>query len=181
MTRSNRMLNRVILLVLGLIALGAAGALALPLLTESVVSFRLPAIRPTATLDGIIAAAAVVVIVLSVAWIVTRGRGRTRVALDGELSVDARVADELIREELSHEPDVISASAGAFRVRGAAVLRVRVEARRSADLRRLTDAVRSAVDQLDLALGTPPDARLPVVVHVSSGFRASLSREHRVA
>jgi hypothetical protein len=189
-TRSNRALNRIILLVLGLVALIVAAALALPMLPSGSVprSVRdatspdgLTRLAPAVTLEWIAAVVALVIIVVAVAWMATRGRGRTRVAIDGELGVDSRVADELIRDALSREPDVIASSVVAFRVRRRPVLRINVEARRGADLRRLTDAVHTAVEGLDVALGSDTAHRLPVVVQVTSGLRASLAHEHRVA
>lgn len=181
MTRSNRIANRLILLLIGFVALGVAAALALPYVPKSVLAYRLPELSLTATGDWIVAVVALVIVVLSVAWIVTRGRGRTRTAIDGELSMDARVVDDLLTDALSDEPDVVAVSAAAYRVRGRTVLRVRVDARRGADLRRLTDAVHRSIDQLDEAIGADQEQRLPVFTHITSGLRASLSREHRVA
>jgi hypothetical protein len=190
MTRSNRMLNRVILLLLGLIALVVAAALAVPLLPpgsvpQVILDVTRPAtllrLAPATTLEWIAAAIAAIAIVLAIAWIVTRGRGRPRTAIDGDLGVDTRVVDELLKDALADEPDVVAGGATGYLVRGRPVLRVHVEARRGADLRRLTDAVHAAVTDLDTALGTEAADRLPVVVHVTSGLRASLAREHRVA
>ncbi len=194
MTRSNRVANRVILLIIGLLALGSATVIALPSLPQQLFGVTVPRVDATALTNtvntaltrGLIVAGCVLVIVLALVWIFTRGRGRTGAALGGEpsdtLSVDVKVVEELLRDALHGDPDLLATSVTAFRVRGRsvrgqAVLRVRLSVRRGAELRRLTDSVRRAVTELDTALG----AELPILVHITSGFRASIAHEQRVA
>ena len=184
MTRSNRVLNRLLLLVLGLVALVTAAALALPLLPGTLAGVRMPRLAlgtPGSLALQLTVASCVIVIALALAWIITRGRGRTASAVGGErtdgVTVDVHVIEQLLRDALDRDPDLLGTSVAGFRVRGSSVLRVRLSARRGADLRRLIDAVRRAVDDLDSALGV----ELPILVHVTSGLRASIAHEQRVA
>jgi hypothetical protein len=188
-TRSNRVANRVILLIIGLLALGLAAVIALPSLPTKLFGMTVPRWNATALTEAVNTALArgltvtgcVVVIVLALVWIFTRGRGRTGAALGGvasdPLSVDVKVIEELLRDALQGDPDLLATSANGFRVRGRAVVRVRLSVRRGAELRRLTDTVRRAVSELDTALG----AELPILVHITSGLRASIAHEQRVA
>jgi hypothetical protein len=184
MTRSNRPLNRLLLLVLGVVALAAAAALALPLLPGTLAGVRMPQLtlgRPGQLALQLMVVGCVVVIALAIAWIVTRGRGRTVSAIGGEradgVTVDVRVVEQLLRDALDGDPDLLGTSVTGFRVRGRSVLRVRLSARRGAELRRLLDALGRAVADLDVALGV----ELPILVHVTSGLRASIAHEQRVA
>lgn len=184
MTRSNRVLNRILLLILGLLALAGAATLALPLLPRTLNGIRMPQLTlgaPTVLGEQLTVVIAVVVIALALTWILTRGRGRTGSALGGEgtdaVTIDVRVVEQLLRNALDGEPDLLATSVTGFRVRGRSVLRVRLSARRGTELRRLTDAARRAVDELDAAVGV----ELPILVHITSGLRASIAHEQRVA
>ena len=184
MTRSNRVLNRGILLVLGLLALAAAAATALPLLPMTLLGVRMPHLElaaPGQLALQLTVVCCVVVIALAVAWIVTRGRGRTVSAVGGDradgVSVDVHVVEQLLRDALDGDPDLLHTSVTGFRIRGRSVLRVRLSMRRGAELRRLLDALGRAVAGLDVALGV----ELPILVHVTSGLRASLAHGQRVA
>ena len=173
MTRTNRLLNRVFLALVGLVLIAAAawiGNRAYPLL-------EIPALPETLSADllWIIVAACALLIVLSIAWIVTRGRGRQQTVLrvggdDGSVAIDARVASDLISEDLKSVNDVSSVSATAFRVGREPALEVRVDARRGADLRTVITSVTGSIDELDAVF----EKRIPVLLHVrgsSSGVR----------
>ena len=110
MTSTNRLLNRVILVLLAVFALATAAYVAnraYPVLTIPTVAQLEPA-----TL-WIVAAGALLVVVLALAVILTRGRGHARVAVsqradDGAASIDARVVADLIADDLALVPDVTS-------------------------------------------------------------------------
>ncbi|NEM91623.1 hypothetical protein [Galbitalea soli] len=180
MTRSNRVVNRIILFVVGLTALAGGAVLLLPLLGRAA-PLRLPApdtLAP-ATL-AIVSVATAIVVVLSVAWIVTRGRGRTSQLLvvpgeAGVLTLDSRVAADLVADALAHNADVVSVGSAGFRMRGRTVLSLRVVARRAADLSSLVAAVSEAIGALDAIL----DTRLPVLLQVVPGVRVIRARENR--
>ena len=178
MTSTNRLLNRVILAVLAIAALAGAAyvanraypVLAIPTVTE----------LDSATL-WIVAAGSLLVVLLALAIVLTRGRGHSRVAVsrqgeDGSASIDARVVADLIADDLALVPDVTAVTTRAFRVAGGRALELRVSVRRSADLRVVVDAVDRAVAELDDVL----EERIPMLLHVVSGVRANLARRQRV-
>lgn len=175
MTRSNRVLNRLILAGAGLLLLVAAAwtanarwsVLALP---------ALPA--PDRTAEIVAAIVCGVLIVLAIAWIASRGRGRTHELVAhrderGAATIADRVAAQLVEHDLRRLEDVVAVSARAFRVRRSTVLELRVTARRHADLRLVVDRVGEAVVALDAVL----EQRVPVVLHLSATGRG---REQRV-
>ena len=178
MTRSNRPLNRLGLAIVGLLFIAVAawiGARA----TSFVALPDIPALD--ATTLWIIAGISVAAIALAIVWIVTRGRGRARTLLtatddDGHGSIEARVAADLISDDLARVTDIVDVTARAFRVRGQTVLELVVTTRRAADVRLVIDSVGRAVAALDDVLAT----RIPVLLHVASGVRATLAHEQRV-
>jgi len=181
MTRSNRLLNRVILALVGLVLIVAAAWVAnryYPVIDISPIS------APSGRNLWIVAGIALGVVILSLAWILTRGRGRTGAIVTatddtGSVSIDARVAADLISHDLAALADVVSVSSTAFRTGARSTptaLELRVVTRRSADLPTVITTVTRSVEQFDTALET----RLPVLLHVASGVRASFAREQRV-
>ena len=178
MTRSNRFLNRALLALIGLGLLAVAAYIA----NQSYPLIELAQI-PTPTIIGlwVTAAVALVVVLLALLWIFSRGGGRTRTLIrrdseEGAASIETRVVSDLIAEDLARLPDVLDVKAAAFRVRGQTALELRVTTRGGADLRLVVDSVERAVGQLDEVLET----RIPVLLHVASGVRAGLARQQRV-
>lgn len=171
MTSSNRFLNRLLLLVIGLLALVAAALVGWSAATGTDLPFALPE-QGTPLELGIVLAAAVVVVVFAVAWVLTRGRGRRRLAIDTpEVQVDAKAIEALLRSELSASPDIAGTSVQAYRVRRQQTLLVTVQARKHPDLTALTASVRQAIARTDAQLG----ATLPLVVHVTTGLRTAMA------
>ena len=178
MTRSNRIANRIILMLIGLVSLGLAAAAALPFaatlgveLPWGQAELALPDLTQPVVLWSIVGFAAAV-LAFAILWIVTRGRGRTGTALRVEgAAIDATAVQAVLRDRLASAPDVVTVSASAHERRGEPVVLVRVQARSAPDLGALRSAVRSAVDRLDEVVG----ARIPVVVHVTSGVRSTLA------
>lgn len=176
MTSSNRLLNRVILLLVGATALGAAGLLVLPLLPASADGVR-GAVEPIVAWLAVdsagwwIAGAAAAIAALSIAWIASRGRGRTSeaVSTDG-IVVDDTVVAGILRRGLASDPDVLGVSAHAFRRSGGVVL-VHVETRSRANLTALLARVRSAVADADRTIGLA----VPLVIHLTTGVRTAMA------
>ena len=177
MTRTNRFANRVILALIGLLALVAAAAVALPyaqslgISTVGVSSWgiTLPDASQPVVLWSV-AGTALVIVLFALAWILTRGRGRTATALSvAGATVDASAVQSVLRNRLAGSPDVVVVSASAHERRGGPVVLVRVQARPGPDLGALRSAVRDAIDHLDRVLGTP----VPLVVHLTSGVRST--------
>jgi hypothetical protein len=170
MTRSSRFLNRLFLALVGLGAIGAAVLAALPALRVEL-PVRLPDLSSPLVL-WILAAACAIVAILALAWILTRGRGRSGSALrTAEVDIDTRVVTQLLQDSLAGTPDVLSVDASAFVRRRARLVRITVQTRRHPDLVVLRDRIRTAVDRLDTAIGAP----LPLVVHITTGVRTALA------
>jgi len=192
MTGSNRVLNRTILALLGLVGIALAvviAALAVdPALLAGVDARLAGAVDAGRQAIGSIAfeplmlwsiaAVSAFGIVIALGWMLTRGRGRTStpVVVDG-VELDSRVVQQVLQHELRAALDVVGVHATSYRARRRPVVRVRIDVRRGADLVRLMAAVDTAVAALDRTLGTD----LPILVHIATGFRTALSREHRAA
>lgn len=188
MTSTNRFLNRLILLVVGVGVLGLAAVTALPLFPDAWESTRqwlTDALQSGASMidaNGtvallIIAAVSVLVIAVSAIWIATRGRGRTSTAVEADdIVIDDAVVGSILRGRLDDQPDVLAVGAQGFRRAGGAVL-VRVETRSRANLTTLLERIRSAVADTDRTIGAP----VPLVIHLTTGVRtlASGSRTTR--
>lgn len=179
MTLSNRFINRLLLLVIGLVALAGASLLAMhvfPRLAElaglTAVPWMpvLPDLADAATLWWL-AGGVLLVIVLAVAWIATRGRGRTSQALSADgVVVDDSVVAGILRAELDGDPDVLAVSAQGYR-RAAGVVMVAIETRTRADLGALLAHVRAAVAVADARIGI----EVPLVIHLTQGIRTLTS------
>jgi hypothetical protein len=168
-TRSNRILNRLLILQVGIVAIGVGGALELPVLRIQPLTNWAPT---TATLWACLVAC-LIIIVLSVLWIATRGRGRTSELLTlvddtGSVTIDTRVAADLLADTLNDNPHVLSVGSGSYRVRGTTVLSLRVITSTGADLPALISSVGRAVEELDDVL----ERRVPVLLHLVSGLSA---------
>lgn len=185
MNATNRVVNRGLLFVFGIILL-AAGATATVWgvqpawlgpwpgrIAETVGALGEPRIEVT---SGVVVPVAMVVAlvvalllaVLLAIFVFTRGRGKTRSVLrvnsDGGLTVvDRDVAEAVLAGTLSERADVLSARAGAYLVRGARAIEVAVTVRPGASLDRVLAAAESAVDDWDALLG----ARVPILVHLT--------------
>lgn len=194
MTRSNRTLNRALLALAGLMLLALAAVGIWPVAARLVPGLLSPAdlgLGATALrrgaeqplVLGAIAAVALLLVVLAVAWAVSRGRGGTADvvrgtdgdAIDAGIEIDIHTVRELLGAQLDAVPSVLGVDANAYRLRGRTALRVTVRTRRHADLPALAAAVRASIADLDAALGI----ELPVVVRLVTGLRAQLAREQR--
>ncbi|MDH6180116.1 hypothetical protein M2152_000298 [Microbacteriaceae bacterium SG_E_30_P1] len=182
MTSSNRVINRMLLALVGLAALVAAAYVtvrAYPALIPTISIPALPAVEGAAL--WYLAGASGIVVALSIAWIVTRGRGSTHDVIHentpfGVVEVDVRVVSDLVSAQLANRQDIVGVSVNAYRVRRAATLALTVTVRSGADIERVRDDVALAVAEVDTQL----ESRLPVVVHIT-GARIIRAREKRVS
>lgn len=167
MTRSNRVLNRILIFLVGLVAIATGLVLEL-----SALGIDEPAVAtPTNAALWIALSACVIVIVLCLLWITTRGRGRTSQLLTltdetGTITIDTRVAADLLTDALHGNPDVRSVGSGSWRMRGTTVLSLRLVTSRRTNLPTLIESVGRAVDDLDGAL----ERRVPVLLQIVSGL-----------
>jgi hypothetical protein len=186
MTKSNRTLNRIILFVLGLVAIViglAVGAGVLPAVRDALrpyVTFPRSLDVPASSL-WIIAAVCAVVIVLALLWVFTRGGGGTAVAVrersgDDAVTVNVALVRDVIEHELDGVRDVVSSRVDTYLVRRQRAARIRVAVRRGGDAVTVLDAVDRAVSVLDRTLGR----QIPVLVHLTGGTRSALAKQTRV-
>ncbi len=169
MTRSNRVGNRLIILLVGLVSIGVGVALELPRFGSTLSLAAPTAITLASSTLWIALAVCVGVIVLSVIWIVTRGRGRTAhlVAVTdttGSTTIDARVVADLLSDALTGNRAVASIGSGAWRMRRQTVLSIRLVARKGAHVPDLIRSVGTAVEELDVVL----ERRIPILLQIVS-------------
>lgn len=187
MTRTNRTLNRVLLAVVGLLAIGSGATLAVPAargidalhaLRSAVLQWlasagdavREPAVALPVALGGLAVA------VLAMLVIATRGRGGTAVAdSDADVEITIGAVRDIVSARLASVPAVLAVRADAHRLRGRTVISLTLSTRRRADLAQILARTRDAAAALDAAVGT----RLPLVVRIRSGWRSTLARDQR--
>ncbi|WP_144712775.1 hypothetical protein [Curtobacterium pusillum] len=186
MTKSNRTLNRIILLVLGLVAVVVGlvvGAGVLPAVRDAIAPYvELPRSLdvPTSSLWIVVAVCAVVV-VLALVWVFTRGGGGTSVAVrersgDDAVTVNVALVRDVVDHELEGVRDVVGSRVDTYLVRRQRAARIRVAVRRGGDAVTVLDAVDRAVAVLDRTLGR----QVPVLVHLTGGTRSALAKSTRV-
>jgi hypothetical protein len=195
---TGRVLNRGLLLFCGLL-LAAAGAAAIltgtpsgwagSVLPADAVGTAASQVRASATnlpevggVPGAVVvglAVAVLLTILLVVFLCTRGARRTTTVLDldsedGRVRVDRNVADAVLTGALGERTDVLSARTGVYRVKGAPAISLVLTVRRGADLSRVLSAAEDALHEWDALAGV----RVPVMVHLSDrgwldGLRSS--------
>lgn len=201
MNDTNRVLNRVVLFVVGLvlISLGAVAVLATAwnpardawsAATGAGDSWLAGAAEATAigaTTASWVAVGGVAVIVLAVAlliFLLTRvGGGRSRVVLRsaasetplGRVVVREGFASDALKNALSTRPDVLSVSVSAADIRRQPVMHVAVTPRQNTDPRALAEDVDRLVANLAIVTGQ----QIPTYISVHSGLRAKLAADHR--
>ena len=185
MNATNRVLNRAVLLIAGLL-LAAAGAAALlwawrPDRAQVVLSHVERSVDDalqgqSVTVLGsdipvVLIAASVAALILAVALIIfvfARGRGsvhdvaRIR-ADDGRTEVDRSVVDAVLSGALIACPDVVSARTGVFLVKGVRTVRLSVTVRQGASLGDVLAAAEQAIRDWDSLLG----GETPILIHLT--------------
>ncbi|MFJ7289342.1 hypothetical protein ACQXVK_14580 [Curtobacterium sp. AB451] len=186
MTGSNRTMNRIILLVLGLVAVIVGVTIGAGVLTPVRDAVQ-PYVDLPRNLDvpasslWIVVAVCAVVIVLSLLWVFTRGRGGTSVAVrersgDDQVTVNVALVRDVVEHELQDVRDVVGTRVDTYLVRRQRAARIRVAVRRGGDAVTVLDAVDHAVSTLDRTLGR----QLPILVHLTGGTRSALAKATRV-
>ena len=190
MNATNRVLNRLVLLLAGAVLCGAGAWMlavalrpewverslsALDKRVESVVSSVdgwAIAIPGTDGVPGAVVLAcliAVAVAICAVLFIGTRGGGRIRTVLReegsaGDTAVDLSVADAVLAAPLRDRNEVIAADCEAARVRRAPAMKLTIKVRRGADLSDVLGAADRAIGEWDRMAGEP---ETPVVLHLA--------------
>ena len=186
MSESMRSMNRAILFVLALLGFAVALLAGWPAVTGRPIPLLGPVEKTVTAWDvapsawpAITGAAAAVVVVCAVAWILTRRSRRAGSAVDeSDIRIDDGVIENLLRASLKTAPDVVGVRATTFlrRRRTGRLVRVSVQLRPRADLTAALARIQRAVADLDTQLGRP----LPFVVHITTGLRTALAHDRRV-
>lgn len=205
MNTTPRLLNRLVLAVVGLLCLAAGAAgLALLVLPGAASWWEDAAPRVGETLQGVradttaagqsdtwlwiaLAAGLVLLIVLLVLWVLAQGRGRAGVFLTGAdgrtgsgtagtVTISAAAAEQVLRAALLERPDLVGASVSTWFVRGVPGLRVRVQPRKGTPPYEVAAEVSRLVEALDAVMGTC----VPVLISIRTGSRVRWSRAERV-
>lgn len=202
MNGTPRILNRILIGILGIMLL-AAGILLMLLAAIPAVGqwwqgwagslwaaaqgafdrTRFPG-RPESWLWIAAAAVVVFVIVAMVAWVAQQGKGRSNVLVaddddgsaPGDVSIGGAMAEQALRAALAERSDLTSATVATYEVNGTPGLRVRIQPRQGVAPHALADEVSRLVDALDAVTGK----RTPVLLHIVAGARAKFTRAERV-
>lgn len=206
MTTSNRFVNRLVLLVVGLVlAAVSAGAVLIAVsqpVRDAVSSFRadqgaalvsrISPERGTAWNDGAvlwplyaIIGVCLLGVVLALVLIFAHGHGRVNTVLHDEsdegpaggIEIATGFAEDVLENALAGRSELLDVTVSAYRHGSDTALKIRALPRAGVSPRTVIDAVHREVEALDTLLG----ARLPVVLEVASSARAGFSKEDRVA
>lgn len=203
MNSTNRVLNRLLLLIGGLVlaVIGAASLLwavrpawaddALTAIEQRADDAITDIGAVTITVAGVgelpiallaALAVALLLVIALVVFIFTRGRGDVRevarmTASDGRTDVDRNVVDAMLVRPLAGRADVLSARTGVYRVKGTRTVRLAVTVRQGASLGDVLTAADRAIQDWDALLG----GTTPVLVHLTDrGFLERLRPATRV-
>jgi hypothetical protein len=124
------------------------------------------------------------VVAAMVAWIAQQGKGRTSLLaaeddpgeVPGSVRIGGGVAEQALRAALAERADVTGTTVATYELRGRPALRVRVQPRQGVAPHLLAADVSALVEALDAVVGK----RTPVLIHISSGARARFGRAERV-
>ncbi len=193
MNATNRVLNRALLFIVGIMlaAVGAAAMLtavrppwaqaAVAAIAEwvdkagsALASWGLDLSGATVTLTAAWIALGVILVllILLIVFIATRGGGKTTTVLqvdaeDGTARVDRNVADAVLAGTLRRRPDVLSAHTSSYRVKGKPAIKLTVATRQNTPLPRILQATEDAVADWDALAGS----EIPVVLHLTGRSR----------
>lgn len=195
MTTTNRVANRLVLVLAASLLLAAAAVIALATIPAT-------AERTTATIDearawmqdaveragsatvhGLGLAVAIVVALLALLVAINRGRGRTALVTDedpgrlpGSVELTTQFLQDVLRRQLGSRADLLAVDLSAWQEGDRTVLLVRVEPRTGVSPRTVVDAVAGALADLDALLGR----RLPVLLRITGGARRTFAAADRV-
>ncbi|MBF4550955.1 hypothetical protein [Pseudoclavibacter sp. VKM Ac-2888] len=200
MNSTNRGLNRLLIVVTGLLLLivGAAAALGAWLpgakdtwtpisetVTTQVGSWLQQTPFPGTDFSWLMIAVVAVLligIILLLAFSLRQGQGRTgtlihdRSSDTGRTVVDVSVARDALADALGERDEFLSTSVSAYSVKRAPMLKVSATCRRGVSPRDATAIVEHNLDALDALLGQ----QVPVLLQLSGGFRAKVQQSTRL-
>ena len=203
MNQTPRLLNRILLVVFGVLFLamgiqlvlvatmpeyargwqGLAGALGEGF-QQVLLSTTLPG-QKNSWLWIIVAALLIVIILLMIWWISVQGRGRTNEyvsayfddqPMPGRVEISGEAVEQAIRAMLGRRADVVSISVGVWERTPVPGLKIKVQPRKGVAPGRLGREIVDAAQSTQELMG----ARGPVVVYLAAGARARFARSERV-
>lgn len=185
MNSTNRVLNRALLLISGMLFAAAGIAALLWVVRPAQLEPALAGVErsiddalhgqsaavfgsdiPVALIAA--SAAALILAVALIIFVFARGRGgvhevaRIR-AVDGRTDVDRNVVDAVLSGALTARPDVLSARTGVFLVKGVRTVRLAVAVRQGASLGDVLAAAERAIREWDSLLG----GETPILIHLT--------------
>ncbi|WP_424466927.1 hypothetical protein [Pseudoclavibacter helvolus] len=200
MNSTNRGLNRLLIVALGLVLLvvGAAAAVgawvpgakdAWTPVSEGVQTQTSSWLQQTPLADTgsswiLVALVALIVlgIILLLAFSLRQGQGRTGTIIrdrspeTGRTIVDVSVARDALSDALDARDEFLSTSVSAYDVKRTPVLKVSATCRRGVSPRDATAIVEQNLEALDALLGK----QVPVLLRLSGGFRARVQQSTRL-
>lgn len=202
MNNTNRLLNRTLLVVVGLVVAGL-GAVAIALATVPAIADAWRSGVP-GVLDAVSAALGatplgdmghswlwimlvavlLVAVLLLIRFMAKQGHGRTGDLVSRETSatdagrvrIDSAVAEQSLAAALASRPEIVTSRVSTYRVGGQPVLKVSATARRGVSPRELTETIEGFIRSWDELLGI----EIPVLVQISGGFRTRVSTSTRL-
>ncbi|MCZ2403345.1 hypothetical protein IV498_09150 [Paenarthrobacter sp. Z7-10] len=205
MNGTPRVLNRVLLALVGLFFLAAGLSLAalagLPAVDRwwhawaGTATKQLRSLTSRTTLPGqtsswvwiVVSLGLIVLVVALVALMANQGKGRVGVLArgygdsaqapgSGRVTISSAVAEQALKSALADRTDLVSATVTAYEVRGRTGLKIRVLPRQGAAPQQVAADVSALVSALDAVLGR----RLPVLLCIGAGARTRFTRAERV-
>lgn len=200
MNSTNRVANRLLILISGLVLLVVGGAAAAAVLiapvrdgwkavTQPVTAQVSAWLQQTPLGDtGVswimpaVLVLLVLAVILLVVFIVRHGRGHTSTAVTeptsehGTTIVQSAVAEQALEQAIAARPEFVASHVSTYRVRRTAVLKISVTCRRGVSPKDAASIVEDAVLALDALLGR----RLPALVQISGGFRSRVTSTTRL-
>jgi rhodanese-related sulfurtransferase len=126
----------------------------------------------------------VLLIGLMVAWVAQQGKGRSGLLLaaedpggvPGDVRIGGGVAEQSLKNALAERPDLAGATVTTYDVRGQPALKIRLHPRPGVAPHLLAADASELVAALDEVVGK----KTPVLVHIAVGARTRFSRAERV-
>jgi hypothetical protein len=202
MNSTPRLLNRILIGILGLTLLVVGALLVLLATAPGIASWwqswssglwleaqhlfertRFPG-RQESWVWILLALLLVLLIGAMVAWIAQQGKGRADLILfeedpgsvPGDVRIGGGVAEQALKAALADRPDLAGVSVAVYQIRGEPALRIRLQPRLGVAPNALAAEVSSLVEALGLVMGK----RMLVLLHLGAGTRARFSRAERV-
>ena len=198
MNTTNRALNRLFILLVGLLLIAAGGvAVVLAAVPSVTAQWRStakqlatgaqpwvadPTIGKASLLVLGIAVIALVLIVLLIAFIARQGHGRSAAALQqqhGSTStrIDLAIPRALLEEHLGKRDELVGLRISAYEVRNTPMLKITAKCRRGVSPAVVADLIGRSIGDLEQIVGTD----VPAFVQLTGGFRAGRAARPQVA